>query len=58
MNRNVSHVKKKSHAYTWTLKKKYKKKIITCIGNTDILEHSTLNINRDPEIMKNVTTVK
>lgn len=33
------------------IKKKYKKKIITCIGNTDILEHSTLN-------MKNVTTVK
>lgn len=40
------------------IKKKYKKKIITCIRNTDILEHSTLNINRDPEIMKNVTTVK
>lgn len=29
------------------IKHKYKKKIITCIGNTDILEHSTLNINRD-----------
>lgn len=40
------------------IKQKYKKKIITCIGNTDILKHSTLNINRDPEIMKNVTTVK
>lgn len=58
MNRNVSHVKKKITCIYMDIKKKYKKKIITWIGNTDILEHSTLNINRDPEIMKNVTTVK
>lgn len=28
MNRNVSHVKKKSHAYTWTLKRNIRKKLL------------------------------
>lgn len=40
------------------IKKKYKKKIIICIGNIDIFEYFILNINRDFEIMKNVIIVK